>query len=381
MEPLMRPDFMRYVLSIAAVISLLLLSGWVLLPFMAAGVWSAMIVVATWPILLRLEKFFGGRRIPAAAVMTLGILCLLVVPLWVAITTVAEHSGTVVSLARQLAEGGLPLAPAWLDRVPFVGARLVDFWNEVAAIGAAESIQKYVLPHLSGSGQWLLGQIGGVGGVLIQFLLMTILAGVMYANGELAAELLGKIGRRIGGDRGLAAVVLSAKAIRSVALGVGLTAVIQSLLGTLGLMIAGIPHPAILGALMLFLCIAQIGPSLVLVPAVVWMFWRGEELPWAIFLAVWSTFVITIDNFLRPMLIRRGADLPLILILVGVIGGLLTFGLIGIFVGPVVLAVTYTLMMAWTNEELPEAMHEDLPESLANPLQNVEPGLDQKDSR
>ena len=377
----MRPDFMRYVLSIAAVTCLLLLSGWVLLPFMAAGVWSAMIVVATWPILLRLERLFGGRRIPAAGVMTLGILCLLLAPLWVAITTVAEHSGTVVQMARQLAEDGLPLAPAWLDRVPVVGSRLAGFWNDAAAIGAAESIQKYVLPHLSGSGQWLLGQIGGAGGVLIQFLLMTILAAVMYANGELAAELLGKLGRRIGGERGLAAVVLSAKAIRSVALGVGLTALIQSLLGTIGLAIAGIPHPALLGALMLFLCVAQVGPSPVLIPAVIWMFWKGEELPWAIFLAVWSTFVITVDNFLRPVLIRRGADLPLILILVGVIGGLLTFGLIGIFVGPVVLAVTYTLMMAWTNEELPEAMHEQLPHEVAGSPQNSESVSDQKDSR
>ena len=153
-------------------------------------------------------------------------------------------------------------------------------------------------------------------------------------------------------------MVLTGKAIRSVALGVGLTALIQALMGTIGLVIAGIPHAALLGAVMLLLCIAQVGPALVLVPAVLWLFWHGDQMPWAIFLAVWSLVVIMLDNVVRPILIRRGADLPLILVLVGVIGGLLTFGLIGIFVGPVVLAVTYTIMMAWLNEELPPPMAE-----------------------
>ena len=107
-----------------------------------------------------------------------------------------------------------------------------------------------------------------------------------------------------------------------------------------------------LSALMLMLCIAQAGPGLVLFPAVAWMYWSGEH-GWATFLLVWSLFVVSLDNFLRPMLIKRGADLPMLLIFAGVIGGLLGFGLIGIFIGPVVLAVTYTLMMSWMNEPRP----------------------------
>jgi predicted PurR-regulated permease PerM len=120
-------------------------------------------------------------------------------------------------------------------------------------------------------------------------------------------------------------------------------------LGGLGLVIAGVPFAAILSAVMLMLCIAQIGPSLVLFPAVGWMFWQGET-GWAVFLLVWSLIVVSLDNFLRPMLIKRGADLPLLLIFAGVIGGLLSFGLIGIFVGPVALAVTYTLVQAWMSD-------------------------------
>ena len=138
------------------------------------------------------------------------------------------------------------------------------------------------------------------------------------------------------------------------ALGVGVTAVVQTVLGGIGLAVAGVPFASLLSAVMLMLCIAQLGPALVLFPAVAWMYWTGET-AWATVLLVWSLVVSTLDNILRPMLIKKGADLPLLLIFAGVIGGLLGFGLIGIFVGPVVLAVTYTLLGAWIEDDLDEA--------------------------
>ena len=133
-----------------------------------------------------------------------------------------------------------------------------------------------------------------------------------------------------------------------------MTAIVQTLLGGIGLAIAGVPFASLLSAVMLMLCIAQIGPSLVLFPAVAWMYWTGDN-GWATFLLVWSIVVASLDNFLRPILIKKGADLPLLLIFAGVIGGLLGFGLIGIFVGPVVLAVTYTLLEAWIEDALGKA--------------------------
>ena len=139
--------------------------------------------------------------------------------------------------------------------------------------------------------------------------------------------------------------------IRGVALGVGVTAIVQTVLGGLGLAIAGVPFASLLSAVMLMLCIAQAGPGLILFPAVAWMFWMGDT-GWAVFLLVWSLIVTSLDNFLRPMLIRKGADLPLLLIFAGVIGGMLGFGLVGIFIGPVVLAVTYTLFEAWIEDGL-----------------------------
>lgn len=351
----MQIDFMRYVLVVTVVAGLLFISGWVLLPFMAAGVWAAMIVVATWPMLIALQRFLGGSRALAALVMTLAIVLLLITPLWLSITAVIDHSDAVSVWVRELVAQGVPHAPQWVSSLPVVGNRIAATWNDLAAHGTSELFQQYVGPHLADAGQWALSHVGGLGGVLVSFFLMAAIAAVMYVQGEAGAELLRRIGERLGGPGGRAAVTLTGQAIRSVALGVFVTALVQSLLGTLALTIVGIPYAGFLGAVMLLMCIAQIGPSLVLVPAVIWMFWQGDSLSWSIFLAVTSVVVILLDNVLRPWLIRRGADLPLLLVLLGVIGGLLTFGLIGIFVGPVVLAVTYTLMMAWLVKDKPES--------------------------
>jgi len=153
---------------------------------------------------------------------------------------------------------------------------------------------------------------------------------------------------------------------------VGVTAIVQTVLGGIGLAVAGVPFASLLSAVMLMLCIAQVGPMLVLLPAVGWMYWTGDT-GWATFLLVWSLVVGSLDNFLRPMLIKRGADLPLLLIFAGVIGGMLGFGLIGIFVGPVVLAVTYTLMLAWIEDALGKDEPEPLPVEPSDPAQADHP--------
>jgi len=145
-------------------------------------------------------------------------------------------------------------------------------------------------------------------------------------------------------------VVLAAGAIRGVALGVVVTAIAQSALGGIGLAVVGVPYVALLTAAMFMLAVAQIGPAPVLVSAVIWVFWKGDT-SWGIALLVWTIVVTAMDNFLRPVLIRKGADLPLLLIFAGVIGGLLAFGLLGIFIGPIVLAVSYTLVAAWVDAE------------------------------
>ncbi len=345
-----RRDLARTTLAIFCIIGLIALSLWVLRPFLAATVWATMIVVATWPLFRSLEARLGNRRLPAVLLMSLAMLLLLVLPLWLAIDSISGHFGQLTAAGRSLAENGLPPPPAWVSALPLVGESVAGFWQQVALDGSTGVIAK-VTPYAADTGKWVLAQVGGLGGMLIQFFLVVTIAAILYSSGETGARMALRFGRRLAGERGEKSIVLAGQAIRGVALGVGVTAIVQTVLGGLGLAVVGIPFASLLSALMLMLCIAQIGPMLVLLPAVGWMYWQGDA-GWATGLLVWSLIVGSLDNFLRPMLIRRGADLPLLLIFAGVIGGMLGFGLVGIFVGPVVLAVTYTLMQAWVEDGL-----------------------------
>ena len=343
-------DLTRNTLAIICILMLIAASLWVLRPFLAASVWAVMIVVATWPILKLLENRFGGRRGMAVAVMTLAMLLLLVIPLWLAISTIVEHAEDASNMARQLVVSGLPELPDWVGALPLIGERITRLWVQLASADLQGDLGK-IAPYAAQSAKWVLAEAGGLGFMLIQFLLIVVLSAILYASGETGAIKVRRFGSRLAGERGENAIVLAGQAIRGVALGVGVTAIVQTVLGGVGMAIAGIPYTALLSAVMLMLCIAQMGPGLILFPAVAWLFWKGDT-SWGVFLLVWSVVDVTLDNFLRPMLIRQGADLPLLLIFAGVIGGMLGFGLIGIFVGPVVLAVTYTLLEAWIADAL-----------------------------
>jgi len=184
----------------------------------------------------------------------------------------------------------------------------------------------------------------------MQFLLTVAIAAILFATGETVAEGVRRFGRRLAGVHGENSVILAGQAIRGVALGVVVTAFVQAALGGIGLAVAGVPFATILTAIMFLLCVAQIGPGLVLLVGVGWLYWNGD-VGWATALLVWSIMVGTVDNFIRPVLIKKGADLPLLLILTGVIGGLIAFGMVGIFIGPMLLAVSYRLLEAWVCQE------------------------------
>jgi predicted PurR-regulated permease PerM len=277
--------------------------------------------------------------------MSLLILMLLVVPLMLAIGTIVRHADDIVAQAAMISGFKVPAPPPWVANLPMVGERAAQLWEQAAAVGSVGLLSK-LAPYADDIAKWFVSQAGSVGLVFVQFLLTVVLAALMYSDGERAALAVRRFGRRLAGVHGDNAVILAGQAIRGVALGVGITALVQSGLGGIGLAIAGVPFASLLTAVMLLLCIAQLGPGLVMFPAVGWLYWTGDT-GWGTFLLIWSSVVVTMDNFLRPVLIKRGADLPLLLIFAGVIGGLLAFGLIGIFVGPVVLAVAYTLVGEW----------------------------------
>lgn len=340
-------DLARTTLGVLFIGVLIVASLWVLRPFIAPTIWATMIVVSTWPMLRWFEARLWRRRSLAVLVMTLLILLLLVVPLMMAIGTIVRHADEIVAQAAIISGFKVPPPPAWVVGLPLIGEQAEELWKQAAAAGP-EGLITRLTPYADDIAKWFVSQAGSVGLVFVQFLITVVLAALMYASGEHAAAAIHRFGRRLAGLYGENAVTLAGQAIRGVALGVGVTAVVQAGLGGVGLAIAGVPFSGLLTAVMLLLCIAQLGPSLVMFPAVAWVYWSGEH-GWGTFLLVCTLVVVTMDNFLRPALIKLGADLPLLLIFGGVIGGLLAFGLIGIFVGPVVLAVAYTLLGAWVD--------------------------------
>jgi predicted PurR-regulated permease PerM len=239
----------------------------------------------------------------------------------------------------------IPALPAWIERIPFLGQRMAAAWNELKAAGR-ESLAADVKPYVGSVALWFAASIGSMGALLVQLFLTMIVTAILYASGETAAAGVRAFAHRLAGARGDAAVRLAAQAVRGVALGVVVTAIAQAVATGLGLLIAGVPFAAILTAVTFMFCLAQVGPVLVLVPAVTWLYMTGNS-GWGTFLAVWTIVLLPMDNILRPMLIKRGANLPLLLVFAGVVGGLISFGMVGIFIGPVVLAVAFNLMGAW----------------------------------
>jgi predicted PurR-regulated permease PerM len=344
-----RFDLVRAMLAILFVAGLIAASFWILWPFLPAIIWATTLVVATWPLMLRVQRRLWNSRGLAVAVMTIALLLVFVVPFSLAVTAITQNFDRIVGWAKALASFQLPPPPAWLIDLPLFGESAGQLWQRIADSGIDVWAAK-AAPYAGGAASWLFGVLGGFGIVVVQFLLTVIVAALMYARGEYAAVAVRRFGHRLAGERGEASVLLAGQAIRSVALGVVVTALVQSVLGGIGVAIAGVPFAGIFTAAMFMLCIAQLGPGPVLIPAVIWLYWKGAA-GWGTFLLVWSIVVLSLDNIVRPLLIRKGAHVPLLVLLAGVIGGLIAFGLVGIFLGPVVLAVAYTLLQAWMAED------------------------------
>jgi predicted PurR-regulated permease PerM len=338
-------DLAKIVFSIMALCGLIAAVFWILRPFLTAVIWATFIAVSTWPVLLRLQKLLWGKRGLAAAVMTLALLLVALLPFLGAVATLVEHGDAIADFAKALPAYHLPPPPGFLAKVPAVGEKAAEVWQKLAE-GGMQGLMEKVSPYAVKVAQWFAGRVGSLGVLLAQFLLTVVITAVLYASGEGAAGTVRAFLHRLLGQRGDDLVPLIAGAIRGVAMGVVVTALAQSLFGGLGLAIAGVPFAGPLTAAMLILCIAQVGPGLVLIPAVIWAF-VSLGTGWGIFLAVWSLVAMTMDNFLKPVLIKSGAPIPLLVVFAGVLGGLMTLGLVGIFVGPVVLAVARTLFLAW----------------------------------
>jgi predicted PurR-regulated permease PerM len=345
--PVLRRDLTLIVLSVLLMLLLISAVFWILRPFLLSVAWSVMIVVATWPAMLRVHAM-TRRRSLAVAVMSGLMLIVFVAPVILAVLAVFNSMDSITASIHALQTATIPAPPDWISRIPLVGNRIAEGWTSIAALSKDELLSR-VAPYAADAVRWLAGAFGSIGIVALQLLLTVVVSIVLFTHGEAMRESLLRFGRRLAGARGEDAVLLAGQAIRAVALGVVVTALVQTVLAGLGLALAGVPFAGLLTGIALLLCIAQIGPVLVLLPAVIWLYWTDAN-AWGTALLVWTIVLGALDNVLRPILIRKGADLPLMLILAGVIGGLLAFGIVGLFVGPVVLAVAYTLFRQWMRE-------------------------------
>jgi predicted PurR-regulated permease PerM len=338
-------DVTRITFQVLSIAILIGAAVWILQPFLISIVWAGMIVVTTWPILRYLEDQLGTRRGLAVAVMTLALFLVIFLPLLLVTVLIVQRSEDILDWIKSLTTLTVPPPPSWLNSIPLVGPKLADLWQPYTDMGI-KGLGAYLTPYSMKAASWFFSQAGTVGKLAIQFLLTVFISAMFYAKGEAISSGIRAFARRLAGPQGEAVAVLAGKAVRGVALGVVVTAALQAIIGGLGLLVTGVPAALPLTAAMFVLSLAQLGPALVLIPVIIWVFWKFGTF-WGIILLAFSILALSLDNFVRPYLIRKGADMPLVLILFGVIGGLIAFGIIGLFIGPVVLVVGHTLLKAW----------------------------------
>jgi predicted PurR-regulated permease PerM len=348
-DPAVRLDITRTTFAVLFIVGLIGACFWILRPFVPAFIWSTMIVVATWSLMLRVQTSLWNRRWLAVTVMTVAFLLAFVIPFSLAVGTIVQNADEIAAWVRTISKADLPQLPSWIATLPYIGPRIAVIWSEILATGPS-AITAQLEPYARAIATWFVLEAGSVGLLAVQFVLTLIISAVLYLYGEQVASGVRLFFRRLGGPRGEEVVDLAGQAIRGVAFGVVVTAFVQSVLGGIGLAVVSMPFTGLLTALMFVLAVAQIGAAPILFCVVAWMYWQGET-GWATALLVWSIIVASMDNVLRPILIKRGGKLPLLLVFAGVIGGLVAFGLVGIFVGPLVLAISYRLLEAWVREE------------------------------
>lgn len=324
----------------------LALLGWcfnIIRPFVGPVAWAMIIAVAVHPAYAALRNRIGGRSKSAAGLLGVAGVALLLVPAWMLGGTVFEGAQALVDSVRE-GRFAIPLLPESVAGWPIVGAPIAEFWGD-----ASENLLatlKTFEPQLLAFGGWVLASAASSGVTVLLFVVSILIAAVLLANDAAGRSAALTIGERVTGGRGEEFVNLAGSTVQSVAQGILGVALIQSLLAGAGFLLAGVPGAGLWALIVLLFCVIQIGPVLVFIPVLVWA-WSTMGTNGAVVFTIWCVFVAILDNFLKPMLLGRGVKVPTVVIFLGAIGGFLSSGIIGLFVGSVVLVLGYTLFMAW----------------------------------
>ncbi|MFW2404030.1 MAG: AI-2E family transporter [Gammaproteobacteria bacterium] len=341
---------MEATIKIGAALIVILYCFELVKPFIGIVAWGIIIAVAMYPLAVRVSQWMGGRQKTAVVVMTLLMLVILVIPSVELAAIVVEN---VEELADKLDEESLriPMPPDNVATWPIIGQQVADFWT-LAATNLEQAL-KIVEPQIRAVGTWLVSSLAGIGLGVLQFVAAIIIAGVFMANAKSAGSFARALGRRLAGSHGEDLTRLSEATVRGVARGVIGVAFIQTTLAGIGLVVADIPAAGIWTLACLLLAIIQLGIAPVMIGAIIYMFSTADTLPAVIFM-VYALVISASDNVLKPILMGRGLDVPMLVILVGTIGGMLLQGIVGLFIGAVILALGYKLFVAWVYDTDPE---------------------------
>jgi len=327
-----------------AVVLLGLLCLLVLRPFISAALWALILCFTTWPLFLRLEEMLGGRPTLSALTATLLLAAIIVVPVVILGATLADNVSALISASQKLVQEGPPSPPGWVAGIPLIGGHVAGYWNY---LNQSTSVRLHELARLLPAAK-KIGVWGGraLADGIFQIALSLLIAFFFYRDGYAAANQLHGALHRIAGERGDRLLELTGATIRAVVYGVLGTALLQGVVAAIGFAIAGVPGSVSLGFVTFVLSFLPGGPPLVAAPAAFWLYRQGST-AWAVFMMAWGLMVGTLDNVVKPLLISRGGSTPMILVMLGVLGGALAFGVIGMFLGPTLVALGYSLFEQW----------------------------------
>jgi predicted PurR-regulated permease PerM len=331
------------------IVCIALLADWSLVlikPFVAVIVWSVIIAVAIYPVFTWLSLKLHGRRKLAAVVITLfGLFVVLGPVAWLGVSLVESTQ----QLSARFGSGTF-VVPAPIESVrgwPLIGQEIYDFWL-LASTNLRELLVQ-VAPQLKPLGARLLGAAGSLGLNLVEFVVAAGISGFLLIPGPALVQSVKNLLCHVAAARGEAFVDLAGATIRNVSRGVIGIALLQTLLAGVGLLVAGIPAAGLFSFLILLLGIVQIGPAIIIFPLIVWSWFRLDATMAALF-TIYMLNVSLFDNVLRPLVMAKGLNTPMLVIFIGAIGGTLAHGLIGLFVGPIVLSIAWQLLMVWTRD-------------------------------
>lgn len=318
---------------------------WVLAPFLAALLFAAILCLTTWPMFIWFEQRLAGRGTLAALLSTLVLAAAVLLPMSYLAATVADAVGALIGLLRPWFEAGDYSPPAWLTGLPLIGDPLTVYWRKLA--GSQAELAQLGRQLFEPTRKFLTAAATLIGQGLLELTLVVLIAFFFYRDGHALGDRLSQFAHKIGGELGERMLLLARTTIMGVMIGIVGTAAAQALVALVGFLIAGVPAALLLAAATFFLSMIPVGPPLIWGGAAWWLYGQGET-GWAIFMVVWGLAVISsVDNFIKPILISRTASLPILLVALGVFGGVLAFGFVGIFLGPVILALSVMLLESW----------------------------------